>query len=204
MRWCRDSLLWPGSALSPFPPLPKSLASTEGDLRSHINRSLSDFCPSLNCLHHFCSAHCMLMLTPISSLFWCRFQATSHPSYDTIKPTVTSSMMKLSEGSTCGEDCFRLIDDTADVFMVKTSACLSLLFPDGDYRKQYTGRTLSMSKPSPASLSWLQIFHHVNLLLSAGSRVAKYMALYVPWLWLKRLWFRFLYIAAKYYPMTKF
>jgi len=33
---------------------------------------------------------------------------------------VTSSMMKLSQGSTCGEDCFRLVDETADVFMVKT------------------------------------------------------------------------------------
>ncbi|KAG2039208.1 hypothetical protein BDR03DRAFT_860440 [Suillus americanus] len=89
-RFQRDFLRWPrgteddmeGACFQP----------DVDDLRKRLSSVLATFCPNLNCLRTLCTTHCK---------FYCG-----------CRPTVTNQSMRLSEGEPCGEECYRLTDDS--------------------------------------------------------------------------------------------
>ncbi|KII91374.1 hypothetical protein PLICRDRAFT_38116 [Plicaturopsis crispa FD-325 SS-3] len=96
----RDNLQWPGvlpwpsSVLSPFNDTSPGFYQCDvADLQVRVNRALRDFCPLRNCVESSCSTHLKV----------------EYPSISAVKPVLTNDYLVLSEGSPCGEDCYRHI-----------------------------------------------------------------------------------------------
>ncbi|KAG1730326.1 hypothetical protein EDB19DRAFT_1740871 [Suillus lakei] len=94
-RFQRDFLHWPGT-LATKGEIEISFEPAANDLCGRLSSVLATFCPNLNCLRTLCTTHL-------------------HPqpgSFGGGRPKVTSQNMQLSEGTPCGEECFRLIDES--------------------------------------------------------------------------------------------
>ncbi|KAG1730324.1 hypothetical protein EDB19DRAFT_1740854 [Suillus lakei] len=93
-RFQRDFLRWPGGTDDDMEGA--SFEPAVDDLRGRLSSVLATFCPNLNCLRTLCTTH----LHPQSG------------SFGGGKAKVTSQSMRLSEGMPCGEECFRLTDES--------------------------------------------------------------------------------------------
>ncbi|OAX40547.1 SET domain-containing protein [Rhizopogon vinicolor AM-OR11-026] len=95
-KFQRDFLRWPGRAFATEGDMPTSFEPAAGDLRGMLSSVLKTFCPNLNCLRTMCTTHTYSL----------------SGSFGGARPKVTSQSMRLSEGEPCGEECFRLTDDS--------------------------------------------------------------------------------------------
>lgn len=95
-RFQRDFLRWPGGTEDDMEEA--CFEPAADDLRARLSSVLGTFCSNLNCLRTLCTTH--------SSL---------HPqsgSFGGGRPKMTNQSMRLSEGEPCGEECFRLTDES--------------------------------------------------------------------------------------------
>ncbi|KAG0699223.1 hypothetical protein DFH29DRAFT_937704 [Suillus ampliporus] len=92
----RDLLHWPGRPFATEGDLKTSDEPAADDLRGRLSSLLATFCPNLNCLRTLCTTH----WHPRSGLFGGG------------RSKVTNQSMRLSEGEPCGEECFRLTDES--------------------------------------------------------------------------------------------
>ncbi|KAG1779291.1 hypothetical protein EV702DRAFT_95273 [Suillus placidus] len=95
-RFQRDFLRWPGGTEDDMEEACSEPAAD--DLLARLSSVLGTFCSNLNCLRTLCTTH--------SSL---------HPqsgSFGGGRPKVTNQSIRLSEGEPCGEECFRLTDES--------------------------------------------------------------------------------------------
>ncbi|KAG1759494.1 hypothetical protein EDD22DRAFT_905831 [Suillus occidentalis] len=93
-RFQRDFLRWPGGTEDDIEEA--CVEPAVDDLCARLTSVLATFCPNLNCLRTLCTTH-------------------SHPqsgSFGGGRPQVTNQSMRLSEGWPCGEECFRLTDES--------------------------------------------------------------------------------------------
>lgn len=93
-RFQRDFLRWPGGTEDDIEEA--CVEPAVDDLHARLLSVLATFCPNLNCLRTLCTTH-------------------SHPRSGPIgggRPEVTNQSMRLSEGRPCGEECFRLTDES--------------------------------------------------------------------------------------------
>lgn len=93
-RFQRDTLHWPGETEHDIEEA--YIEPAADDLHGRLTSVLATFCPNLNCLRTLCTTH-------------------SHPQSGLFgggRPRVTSQSMRLSEGQPCGEECFRLTDES--------------------------------------------------------------------------------------------
>ncbi|KAG1731608.1 SET domain-containing protein [Suillus paluster] len=95
-RHQRDFLHWPGRPFDTERDLESSFEPAVDNLCQRLSSLLATFCPNLNCLRTLCTTHSH----PRSALF------------GGVRPKVTSQSMRLSEGEPCGEECFRLTDES--------------------------------------------------------------------------------------------
>ncbi|KAG2358610.1 hypothetical protein BDR07DRAFT_1294480 [Suillus spraguei] len=90
----RDFLRWPGGTEDDIEGA--CFEPAADNLDGRLTSILKTFCPNLNCLRTLCTTH----LHPQSGLFGAG------------KPKMTNQGMRLSEGRPCGEECFRLTDES--------------------------------------------------------------------------------------------
>ncbi|KAG2068554.1 SET domain-containing protein [Suillus decipiens] len=90
----RDFLRWPGGTEDDIEEARYEPAADE--LHNRLTSVLKTFCPNLNCLRTLCTTH----LHPQFGLF------------GSGRPNATNQGMRLSEGRPCGEECFRLTDES--------------------------------------------------------------------------------------------
>ncbi|KAG2152637.1 uncharacterized protein EDB93DRAFT_1082850 [Suillus bovinus] len=102
-RFQRDFLRWPGGTDDDMEGACSKPATD--NLRERLSSVLATFCPNLNCLRTLCTTHV-------------------HPQFGLFgggRPKVTNQSMRLSEGESCGEECFRLTDESYMVVIVNES-----------------------------------------------------------------------------------
>ncbi|KAG2120491.1 uncharacterized protein F5147DRAFT_662151 [Suillus discolor] len=93
-RFQRDFLRWPGGTEDDMEGACSEPAPD--NLRERLSSVLATFCPNLNCLRTLCTTH-------------------KHPQFGPFgggRPKVSNQSMRLSEGEPCGEECFRLTDES--------------------------------------------------------------------------------------------
>ncbi|KAG1840820.1 hypothetical protein DFJ58DRAFT_809727 [Suillus subalutaceus] len=94
-RFQRDFLRWPGGTEDDMEGA--CFQPAVDDLHKRLTSVLATFCPNLNCLRTLCTTH----LHPQSGSFG-----------GGGRPKVTNQSMRLSEGEPCGDECYRLTDDS--------------------------------------------------------------------------------------------
>ncbi|KAG1790011.1 uncharacterized protein HD556DRAFT_757025 [Suillus plorans] len=93
-RFQRDFLRWPGGTEDDMEGA--CIEPAPDELHKRLSSVLATFCPNLNCLRTLCTTH-------------------KHPQFGSFgggRPKVTNQSMRLSEGEPCGEECFRLTDES--------------------------------------------------------------------------------------------
>ncbi|KAG1815023.1 uncharacterized protein BJ212DRAFT_1358925 [Suillus subaureus] len=93
-RFQRDFLRWPGGTEDDMEGA--CFQPAVDDLPRRLTSVLATFCPNLNCLRTRCTTHLHL----------------HSGSFGGGRPQVTNQSMRLSEGEPCGEECFRLTDES--------------------------------------------------------------------------------------------
>jgi hypothetical protein len=133
-----DAVGWPGTLWTPndlpvhlelerndLPPtLPSIFEFGTDDIVNRVKSIVVTFCPNLNCVESMCWGHCMcfVILQGVLDSFVCIDPQHLMFDLDKIESKVKSESMKISNGSPCGEECFRYFHDEA--FMV----CADFLF----------------------------------------------------------------------------
>ncbi|KAG7451988.1 uncharacterized protein BT62DRAFT_274737 [Guyanagaster necrorhizus] len=80
--------------------LPPRKLPNENDLLNEINRFRPQFCPNMNCIHLACKVH--------------QFE---YPPIKSVTSTKTNQSFKLRQGTPCGLDCYRHLDESQDGMM---------------------------------------------------------------------------------------
>ncbi|KIM87762.1 hypothetical protein PILCRDRAFT_814478 [Piloderma croceum F 1598] len=114
----RDILKWPGT----YNPHLSSFTSTfeddqngeaqirlRNDLQVRLGTLLETFCPNLNCVQAACTMHTGTNIYP-------EIPNIHRSTYEPVKPRLTNQDIRRSEGTHCGEECFRatISDDLTD------------------------------------------------------------------------------------------
>lgn len=113
-------LHWPGS-FSDLPELPcKAYVNLSRNIFELVNDGIQLFCPNLNCATTHCTIHSLSsIITKTIHITNHRMTAKKYLPLMPQKAMKTSDSLKRKRGESCGDDCFRLMDEQDNLHMVR-------------------------------------------------------------------------------------